>query len=57
MIEALDPDILQLHGKESPDRVARVGARFGRLTMKAIGVAAPDDLAVAAAYEGRPTFC
>ncbi len=51
VIEALDPDVLQLHGRESPDRVARVGARFGRLTMKAVGVAAPDDLAVAAAYQ------
>ena len=56
VIEALDPDILQLHGQESPDRVARVGARFGRLTMKAVGVAAPDDLAVAAAYEDVADF-
>jgi phosphoribosylanthranilate isomerase len=56
VIEALDPDILQLHGKESPDRVAGIGARFGKLTMKAIGVAAPDDLAVAAGYEDTADF-
>src|SRR5208283_1078314 len=56
VIEALDPDVLQLHGRESPDRVARVGARFGRLTMKAVGVAAPEDLAVAAAYEDAADF-
>ncbi len=56
VIEALDPDILQLHGKESPDRVARVGARFGKPTMKAVGVAAPDDLAVAGIYEDAADF-
>lgn len=49
---ALDPDVLQLHGRETPERVAEIGTRFGRLTMKAIGVAAPDDLALAAAYDG-----
>ena len=54
---ALDPDVLQLHGGESSERVAEVGARFGRLTMKAIGVAAPEDLNAAAAYEGPPTSC
>ncbi len=52
IVAALDPDILQLHGKESPERAAGIGARFGRLTMKAIGVAAPEDLAAAAAYDG-----
>ncbi len=56
VVEALDPDILQLHGKESPERVAEIGARFGRLTMKAIGVAAPEDLAGAAAYDGAADY-
>ena len=51
IVAALDPDILQLHGRESPDRVAGIGARFGRLTMKAIGVAEPQDLSAAAPYE------
>lgn len=50
VVEALAPDMLQLHGKESPERVAAIRARFGRATMKAIGVAAPEDLAVAPAY-------
>jgi len=49
---ALGPDVLQLHGGETPERVAAIGARFGRRTMKAIGVAAPEDLASAAAYDG-----
>ncbi len=56
VVEALDPDLLQLHGKESPERVADIGARFGRPTMKAIGVAAPEDLAVAGSYDGAADF-
>jgi phosphoribosylanthranilate isomerase len=56
LFEALDPDILQLHGRESPDRVAGIRNRFGRRTMKAIGVAAPADLAAAAAYDSAADF-
>jgi phosphoribosylanthranilate isomerase len=52
VVEALDPDILQLHGAESPQRVRQVGQRFGRTTMKAVGVAEPQDLAAAQRYEG-----
>lgn len=38
-------DMLQLHGRESPDRVAAIRARFGLPVMKAIGVADEGDLA------------
>lgn len=38
-------DMLQLHGRESPARVAAVRARFGLPVMKAVGVAGPEDLA------------
>lgn len=37
-------DMLQLHGGESPERVALVKARFGLPVMKAVGVAHEDDL-------------
>ncbi|MFA7432146.1 MAG: phosphoribosylanthranilate isomerase [Gemmobacter sp.] len=37
-------DILQLHGRESPDRVAEVRARTGLPVMKAVGVADAGDL-------------
>lgn len=50
IVAALDPDMLQLHGKETPDRVAAVRARFGRPVMKALGVAEAADLARVPAY-------
>ncbi len=37
-------DILQLHGSESPQRVAEVKARYGLPVMKAVGVASAADL-------------
>lgn len=37
-------DILQLHGHETPARVAEIKARTGLPVMKAVGVAAPADL-------------
>ncbi|MFZ3236804.1 MAG: phosphoribosylanthranilate isomerase [Stellaceae bacterium] len=44
-------DILQFHGKESPERVAEAKARFGRRVMKAVAIGAPQDLAAASEYE------
>jgi len=49
-IEALAPDMLQLHGKESPARLAAVKARFGLPVMKALAVESAADLAAIAAY-------
>jgi phosphoribosylanthranilate isomerase len=43
-------DMLQLHGHESPDRVAEIRARFGLPVMKAVGVADEGDLAQLAGY-------
>jgi phosphoribosylanthranilate isomerase len=51
VIEALAPDWLQLHGKESPERVAALRA-FGLPILKAVGVAEKADLVGASAYEG-----
>ena len=44
LVETARPDILQLHGAETPDRVAEVKARFGLPVMKAIGIAEAGDL-------------
>ncbi len=49
-IEALHPDVLQLHGKEAPARVTALKARFGLPVMKAIAVETAADLASVAAY-------
>ncbi len=51
VVEALQPDMLQLHGKEQPARVAALRKRFGLPVMKAIAVEAKADLAAVAAYE------
>lgn len=45
-------DMLQLHGSESPERVAEVKARYGLPVMKAIGVGERADLAQLDAYAG-----
>lgn len=45
IVEGVPLDMLQLHGHESPDRVAKVRARYGLPVMKAIGVADEGDLA------------
>ncbi|MBY6242772.1 phosphoribosylanthranilate isomerase [Methylosinus sp. Sm6] len=50
MVEALRPDLLQLHGSETPERVGAVRARFGLPVIKAIGVATAADVAAAQAY-------
>ena len=42
--QAVPLDMLQLHGQESPERVAEVKARYGLPVMKAIGIAEADDL-------------
>ena len=44
IVEAVPLDVLQLHGHESPDRVAQVRARYGLPVMKAIGLADEGDL-------------
>ncbi|MDR7035726.1 MULTISPECIES: phosphoribosylanthranilate isomerase [Methylobacterium] len=49
-LEAVDPDLIQLHGRESPERVAAIRARTGRPVMKAVGVAGLEDLKLLAPY-------
>ena len=44
-------DMLQLHGRESPERVAGIRARYGLPVMKAIGIATEADLAAIARHE------
>lgn len=46
----IEPDWLQLHGQEPPERVASVKARTGAKVVKAIGIREASDLTAAAAY-------
>jgi phosphoribosylanthranilate isomerase len=47
---AVPLDMLQLHGHESPARVAEIRARYGLPIMKAVGVADETDLAALTEY-------
>jgi phosphoribosylanthranilate isomerase len=47
---AVPLDMLQLHGSETPTRVAEVKARYGLPVMKAVGIADASDLAQIDAY-------
>lgn len=52
IVAALQPDILQLHGHETPARIAELKARFGLPVIKAIHISEPADLAAVQTYEG-----
>ncbi|KFI31218.1 N-(5'-phosphoribosyl)anthranilate isomerase [Haematobacter massiliensis] len=43
-------DMLQLHGRETPARVAEIRQRYGLPVMKAVGIAGPEDIARLADY-------
>lgn len=48
--DAVPLDILQLHGAETPARVAAIKARYGLPVMKAVGIADESDLLALDAY-------
>lgn len=50
IVDAMPLDMIQLHGQESPDRVAEVRARYGLPVMKALGVATEQDLSALMDY-------
>jgi phosphoribosylanthranilate isomerase len=52
VMETVRPDLLQLHGGETPDRVGAIKARAGCALFKAIPVATSDDAAAAGTYAG-----
>jgi len=51
IVAGLSPDLIQLHGKESPARVREIGQRAGRGLIKVLPVSNASDLAPAASYE------
>ncbi len=52
LVEAVRPDWLQLHGRETPEAVRAIRAATGLRAIKALGVADRHDLAAFAAYDG-----
>jgi phosphoribosylanthranilate isomerase len=52
IVAAMQPNLLQLHGRESPERVLAVKARYGLPVMKALSVREAADLEIARAYRG-----
>ena len=52
IVAEMAPDMLQLHGKETPERVAEVKARHGLPVMKAFSVATKADLEKIAPFRG-----
>jgi phosphoribosylanthranilate isomerase len=53
VIDRVAPDIVQLHGAETPARVAEISQRFGLPVMKAVAVASAADVQTALAYTGK----
>ena len=50
ILKRVGPDYFQLHGQESPERVAEIQEKYGVSVIKAIGVAEAADLKLAEAY-------
>jgi len=50
-VAAAPIDILQFHGRETPQRVAEAKLRLSRPVMKAVAIAGSEDVAAVAAYE------
>lgn len=56
VVAAVSPDLIQLHGKETPARVAAIAALAKRPIIKAIAVAESADAAGASAYDEVAEF-
>jgi phosphoribosylanthranilate isomerase len=51
-VEAINPELIQLHGSETPERVAEIRSMVKRPVMKALGIAEPSDLKALTPYAG-----
>ena len=52
VMSALDPDLIQLHGKETPERVTEIRKRWARPVMKAVSIATQADADGALKFSG-----
>jgi len=56
LMTEMSPDYIQLHGDETPSRVAEIAKRFSVKTIKAVGIAHDDDMKASEAYAGVADF-
>ena len=56
IISTVEPDLIQLHGKESPERVAAIARQFDRPIVKALSIKIADDAQAAYAYQDVTEF-
>lgn len=52
IVAAAEPDMLQLHGSETPERVRKIKVRYGLPVIKSFAVRNREDLDRLASYEG-----
>ena len=52
VVAVAQPQLIQLHGSETPDRAATIRERFGLPLIRAIRVAGPEDLVACPEWEG-----
>ena len=52
VVQGLQPDLIQLHGKETPSRARAIAERAGAGVIKVVPVADASDIDAARAYEG-----
>jgi len=50
IVETVHPDILQLHGSETPEKVAEIKSRYGLPVMKAFAIRTLEDMAASLKY-------
>lgn len=50
-LENVRIDLIQLHGNETPERVAAIKTKFGKPVMVALSISTPEDLEQAKAYK------
>ncbi|WP_427452321.1 phosphoribosylanthranilate isomerase [Litorimonas sp. WD9-15] len=56
LMAEMSPDYVQLHGDETPSRVAEIAKRFAVKTIKAVGISDDDDMKASEAYAGVADF-
>jgi phosphoribosylanthranilate isomerase len=55
-VSAVEPDLIQLHGNESPERIAEIARLFGRPLVKALSMTTADDAEAALVYRDVTEF-